>query len=73
MSTPHVSAAAGLVLSSKVLQRKLGRRPGPGKLERWLECTARPVSDPARADLYGAGLLDLAAALDPRSSCAGVG
>ncbi len=69
MSTPHVSAAAALVLSSKVLKRKLGRRPTPPELERWLECTARPVADPATASMYGAGLLDLAAALDPASSC----
>ena len=34
MSTPHVSAAAALVLASKVLKRKLGSRPTPSQLER---------------------------------------
>jgi len=69
MSAPHVSAAAGLVLASGVLARKLGDRPTPGELGRWLKCTARPVADPSAAGLYGAGLLDLAAAVDPASSC----
>ncbi len=69
MSAPHVSATAGLVLASGVLSRKLGQRPTPGELERWLKCTARPVADPSAAGLYGAGLLDLAAAVDPASSC----
>lgn len=73
MSTPHVSAAAGLVISSRVLARKLGRRPSGDEIETWLGCTARPASDPAFAGLYGAGLLDLAAALDPASSCAALG
>ena len=73
MAAPHVSAAAGLVISSRVLARKLGRRPKPAEVEQWLRCTARPVSDPAKAALYGAGLLDLAAALDRRSSCADLG
>jgi serine protease len=65
MSAPHVSAAAGLVLASGVLDR----RPTPGQLGARLKCTARPVADPASAALYGAGLLDLAAAVDPASSC----
>lgn len=73
MAAPHVSAAAALVLSSRVLARKLGRRPGPGKVEKWLRCTARPVADPSKAHLYGAGLLDLAAALDRGSSCPALG
>jgi serine protease len=73
MAAPHVSAAAGLVLSSRVLARKIGRRPRPGEIEKWLGCTARPVADPSKASLYGAGLLDLAAALDRGSSCAPLG
>jgi hypothetical protein len=31
------------------------------------------VADPSKASLYGAGLLDLAAALDRGSSCAPLG
>lgn len=69
MSTPHVSAAAALVLASRVLKRKLGGNPTPDQLESWLECTARPVSDQSAKAAYGAGLLDLAAAVDPASSC----
>lgn len=73
MSAPHVSGAAALVLSSKVLARKIKRPPRPRDVEAWLRCTARPVADPAFAAAYGAGLLDLAAALDPKSSCAALG
>ncbi len=67
MSAAHVSAAAALVLASGVLRKRLGHRPGPGALERWLECTARAPYDATRASLYGAGLLDLGAALNPDS------
>jgi serine protease len=69
MSAPHASATAGLVLAGGVLADKLGRRPTPGELGRWLKCTARPAGDPSKAQLYGAGLLDLAAAVDPASRC----
>jgi serine protease len=72
MAAPHVSATAALVLSSKVLHRKLGRRPRPGELARWLGCAARPVFDGTRADLYGDGLLDTAAALHRRTPCPGL-
>ncbi len=70
MSAPHVSAAAGLVLAIKVLKKKLDRGPEPDELGTWLQCAARPVADPSEADLYGAGLLDAAAALDPTTECA---
>lgn len=73
MSTPHVSAAAALVLASRVLKRKVGGHPTPEQLEAWLECTARPVADPSAKALYGAGLLDLAAAVDPASNCPTLG
>lgn len=69
MSAPHVSAAAGLALASKVVKKKLDRQPDPDQLGAWLQCAARPVADPSEADLYGAGLLDLAAALDPATVC----
>ena len=73
MSAPHVSAAAGLVLASGVLKDKLGRKPEPGQLAEWLRCTARPVSDDSKSSLYGAGLLDLAAAVSPASDCPTLG
>lgn len=70
MAAAHVSAAAALVHASGILRRKLGERPGPRQVERWIECTARPVFDQGEAGRYGAGLLDLAAAVDPSSYCA---
>lgn len=73
MAAPHVSAAAALVISSGVLRRQLGRNPAPAELGQWLQCTARPPTDPATAELYGAGTLDLAAALRRRSSCPELG
>lgn len=73
MAAPHVSAAAALVLGSGVLRRQLGHNPEPAELEQWLQCTARPPTDPATAELYGAGTLDLAAALRRRSSCPELG
>ena len=65
MSAPHVSAAAALIIASGVI----GEDPGPVAVQKRLRCTARPVFDPAAASLYGAGLLDLAAALDPEVRC----
>ena len=65
MATPHVSAAAALIIGSRVI----GRNPGPVAVARRLRCTARPAFDPATASQYGAGLLNLAAALDPKVSC----
>ena len=67
MAAPHVSAAAGLVLSSGLLRKRLGHTPSPRQLGAWLACTARDPYDEAAASLYGAGLLDLGAALDRRS------
>lgn len=75
MAAPHVSAAAGLVLSSRVLRRELGRRPSPDEIETWLRCTARPVPSPGgqHDTRYGAGILDLASAVDRRSGCPPLG
>ncbi len=67
MAAPHVSAAAALVLSSRLLKQRIGHRPTPRQMGIWLSCTARPAFDPSAASLYGAGLLDLGAALDRRS------
>jgi serine protease len=69
MAVPHVSATAALVLASGVLADRLGRQPRPREVESWITCNARPVHDASAAAQYGAGLLDLAAALDPKSRC----
>ncbi len=69
MAAPHVSAAGALVISSRILRQKLGRKPKPDEIETWLGCAARPPFDPAAAPLYGVGLLDLGAALDRRTAC----
>ncbi len=70
MAAPHVSATAGLVLSSGVLKRRLGHAPSPAELETWIECTARPVSgSAANRARYGAGLLDLRGALARHHAC----
>lgn len=67
MAAAHVSAAVALVKASRVLSDRLGHNPGPAAIENWLRCTARAVPASPEADLYGAGLLDLRAAVDPRS------
>lgn len=69
MAAPHVSAAGALVISSRVLRHKLGHKPNPSEIETWLGCSARAPFDPASAGLYGAGLLDLGAALDRSTPC----
>ena len=56
MASAHVSAIAALVIATK----RLGAHPSPRDLENHLEATARPAG---RADRYGAGLVDAAAAL----------
>jgi serine protease len=59
MAAPHVSAAAALVIASGVL----GPHPAPDAVAARLEATARPLGP---AGSYGAGLVDAAAATDPR-------
>jgi serine protease len=61
MATPHVAAAAALVIASGVL----GRHPTPAQVEARLIATARPLGGPSDSRLYGAGLLDAAAATAP--------
>ncbi|MGH2945887.1 MAG: S8 family serine peptidase [Solirubrobacteraceae bacterium] len=61
MSAPHVSAAAALVIASRVI----GRRPPPREVEKRLEATATDVGLPGYDETYGAGRLDAAAATDP--------
>ncbi len=61
MATPHVAAAAALVIASGVL----GRHPTPAQIAARLRATARPLGGPSDSPLYGAGLLDAAAATAP--------
>lgn len=61
MATPHVAATAALVIASGVL----GRHPTPRQVARRLTATARPLGGPGDRKLYGAGLLDAAAATAP--------
>jgi len=61
MATPHVAAAAALVIASGVL----GRHPTPAQLTARLQDTARKLGGGGDERLYGAGLLDAAAATAP--------
>lgn len=61
MATPHVAAAAALVIASGVL----GPHPTPKQIAARLMATARPLGGPGDSKLYGAGLLDAAAATAP--------
>jgi serine protease len=61
MATPHVAATAALVIASGVL----GRHPTPAQVLARLLATARPLGGPGDHQLYGAGLLDTAAATAP--------
>ena len=61
MATPHVAAAAALVIASGVL----GRHPSPTVLLARLTATARKLGGGGDEALYGAGLVDAAAATTP--------
>ncbi|MDX6692034.1 MAG: serine protease [Solirubrobacteraceae bacterium] len=61
MAAPHVSGVAALVLSAGVI----GRHPPPSELARRLMATARDLGAPGWDRVYGAGLLDGAAATAP--------
>jgi serine protease len=58
MATPHVSATAALIIAAGIL----GRHPTPAQLTKRLTATTRKLGDPEDQGLYGAGLLDAAAA-----------
>lgn len=58
MATPHVSATAALIIAARIL----GRKPTVAQLTARLEDTTRKLGDPQDRRLYGAGLLDAAAA-----------
>jgi serine protease len=61
MASPHVAATAALVIASGVL----GRRPSPAQIVARLRATARPLGGPGDSRLYGAGLVNAAAATAP--------
>lgn len=58
MATPHVSAVAALIIATGIL----GRKPTPAQITARLKATTRKLGDPQDQGLYGAGLLDAAAA-----------
>jgi serine protease len=61
MATPHVAATAALIIASGVL----GRRPTPAQITARLRATARKLGGGGDEQLYGAGLVDAAAATAP--------
>ncbi len=61
MASPHVAATAALIIASGVL----GRHPSPAQVIARLRATARPLGGPSDARLYGAGLVNAAAATAP--------
>jgi serine protease len=61
MACPHVAATAALIIASGVL----GRRPTPAQIVARLRATARKLGGGGDEYLYGAGLVDAAAATAP--------
>jgi serine protease len=61
MASPHVAAAAALLIASG----RLGPDPTPVEIEERLKATARDAGPPGYDIRYGAGLIDAAAALGP--------
>ncbi len=64
MATPQVSATAALIIASGVL----GRSPTPDQITERLRATARKLGGGDDERLYGAGLLDAAAATAPTAA-----
>lgn len=60
MSTPHVSAAAALVIASRVI----GRHPAPQAILERLEKTAQPLGGAQPNQDFGYGLVDAGAATE---------
>jgi serine protease len=58
MSSPHVAAAAALVIASGIL----GKHPSPDAVLKQLELTAQPLGGSKPNQYYGYGLLDAGAA-----------
>jgi serine protease len=61
MAVPHVAATAALVVGQKLL----GPDPAPEAIAAQIESTARDLGKPGFDELYGAGLLNAAAATTP--------
>jgi serine protease len=61
MATPHVVATAALIIAARIL----GRKPTVAQLTARLKATARKLGGPQDQALYGAGLLNAAAATAP--------
>jgi serine protease len=61
MAAPHVAATAALIIASGVL----GRHPTPAQIVARLRATARKLGGGGDEALYGAGLVDAAAATAP--------
>jgi serine protease len=61
MATPHVAATAALIIASGVL----GRRPTPAQITARLRATATKLGGGGDERLYGAGLVNAAAATAP--------
>ena len=61
MASPHVAAAAALLIASK----RLGSNPSPNAVEARLEQTARDLGPPGYDTRYGYGLVQPAAAMAP--------
>ena len=62
-SAPHVAAVAALIIASGVI----GRRPSPVQILDRLRATSRDMGTPGHDRLFGAGMLDAAAATAPRT------
>jgi serine protease len=62
-ATPHVTAAAALLIATK----RLGAHPTPAQIKQRLRATARDLGAPGNDSFYGAGLLNVGAALAPDS------
>jgi serine protease len=60
-ATPHVTAAAALLIATK----RLGAHPTPAQIKARLKATARDLGAAGPDSFYGAGLLDVGAALAP--------
>jgi serine protease len=69
MATPQVSATAALIIASRVL----GRHPTPAQIVARLRATARKLGGGGDERLYGAGLVNAAAATAPGGTGAAVG
>jgi serine protease len=61
MATPHVSATAALIIASGVL----GHHPSPAQITARMRATARKLGGGGDERLYGAGLVNAAAATAP--------